>query len=142
MIMRILALVAVVWSFVGMPTLCRAGILVECCAFGVPDIEKSHNAPDKCPDNCPCDTREETTDDTESSHPRDCDSCAESCNVVSPRSQQTDGDAVAVMLVAAMAVAQAPCDALLPHQHRSGNLNTMQLSEHVPIPPSDRPLLI
>ncbi len=140
--MRILALIVVVWSFVGMPTLCRAGILVECCTLGVPGHAKSHDAPDKCPDNCPCDTREETPDDTESSHPRDCDSCTESCNVVSPHSKQTDGDDFAVMLVAAMAVTQVRCDAFLPHQHRSRNLNTMQIGEHLPIPASERPLLI
>ncbi len=140
--MRVLALIVVVWSFVGMPTLCRAGILVECCTLGVPGHEKSHDAPDKCPNNCPCDNRDKCPDDTESSEPRDCDSCAESCNVVSTHSKQTDGDDFAVMLVALIAVTQVTRDAFLPHQHRSRNLNTMWLGKHLPILPSDRPLLI
>ena len=140
--MRILALVAVVWSFVGMPALCRAGILVECCTLGIPGHAKSHDAPDECTDDCPCDTREETPDGTESSHPRDCDSCAESCDVVSTHSKQTDDEDFAVLLVAEIAVAQVPCDAFLTHQHHSRSPNTIQLNENIPIPPSDRPLLI
>ncbi len=142
MIMRILALIAVAWSFVGMPTLCRAGILVECCSREIPGHEKSHDAPDKCPGGCPCDTREETHDDTESSEPRDCDACTESCNVVSAHTKQTDGDDFAVILDAAIVVAQVRCNSFLPHQHRSCNLNTTRLVEHLSIPDSDRPLLI
>ena len=140
--MRILALVAVVWSLVGMPTLCRAGILVECCTLGIPGHEKSHDAPDKCPNQCPDDGGEKCPGDTGPSEPRDCDSCTESCNVVSPHSKQTDADDFAVMQVAAIAVAHVPCDAFLLHQHRSRNLNTIRLGEHLPIPASDRPLLI
>ena len=102
--MRILALVAVVWSFVGMPTLCRAGILVECCTPGIPTHEKSQGAPDKCPNQCPDDDGEKCPGDTEPSEPRDCDSCTESCNVVSPHTKQTDADDFAVMRVAAIAV--------------------------------------
>ncbi len=128
-----------------MPTLCRAGILVECCASGVPGHDKSHDAPDKCPNKCPCGNRDkypDDTDDPESSEPRDCDSCAESCNVVSLHSKQTDSDDIGVMLVAVIAVTQVPCDAILSHQHRSRNRNTMQIGENLPIPASDRPLLI
>ncbi len=125
-----------------MPTLCRAGILVECCTPGIPVHEKSHDAPDKCPNNCPGDNGDKCPDDKESSEPRDCDSCTESCNVVSPHSKQTDADDFAVMLVTVMAVTQTNCDAFLPHQHRSRNPNTMQLGKHLPIPASDRPLLI
>ncbi len=125
-----------------MPTLCRAGILVECCTLWIPGHEKAHDSTDNCPNNCPDDNRDKYPDDTRSSEPRDCDSCAESCNVVSPRFKQTDGDDFAVMRVAAIAVAHMPCDAFLTHQHRSGDLRTMQLAEHVRIPPSDRPLLI
>jgi len=111
--MRILALIPVVWSLVAMPTLCRAGILVECCTLGIPGHEKSYDAPDKCPGGCPCDEGDEAPDDKDSSHPRDCDSCTESCNVVSTHSKQTDGDDVAVMLVSAIAAAQTPCVAFL-----------------------------
>lgn len=125
-----------------MPTLCRAGVLVECCTLGIPGQEKPHDAPDRCPGDCPCDTRDETPDGTESSHPRDCDSCAESCNVVSPHSKETAGDDFAVMLVAAIAVTRVPCDAFPPHRHHSPKLDTVQLGEHIPIPASDRPLLI
>ena len=142
MTMRILALIPVVWSFVGMPTLCRAGILVECCMQGIPVHEKSHDTPDKCPGDCPCDKPDEAPDDKDSSHPRDCDACTESCNVVSTHSKQTDGDDFAAKLVAAIVVAQVPCDVFLPHRHRSLNLNTTQLVEHLTIPDSDRPLLI
>jgi len=120
--MRILALIAVVWSFVGMPTLC--------------------DVPDKCPNGCPCDTSDDAPDDEDSSHPRDCDSCTESCNVVSTHSKPTDGDDFASMFVVAIDVVQIPCDALLPHQLHSYILNTEQLSEHIPIPASDRPRLI
>ncbi len=125
-----------------MPTLCRAGILVECCASGIPERLESHDGPDKCPGDCPCDTREEAPDHTKSTHPRDCDSCAESCNVVSMHSKPTHGDGFAVMLFTGLAVAQVPCSAFLPHQHRSHNLKTMQLVEHIPMSVSDRPLRI
>lgn len=122
-----------------MPTLCRVGVLVECCHLGGPGHEKSNDAPDHCPNKCPCDTREQAPDDTESSEPRDCDSCAESCNVVSPYSKQTDGDDLAAMV---MAVMQVPCDAFVTLQHRSRSLNPTQPGERVPIPASERPLLI
>ncbi len=125
-----------------MPTLCRAGILVECCTQGIPGHEKSHDAPDRCPGGCPCNKNDEAPDDDDSSHPRDCDSCAESCNVVSTHSKQTDGDDVAVMLVVTIAVAQVPCDAFLSHQYHSRNLNATRLVELLTIPDSDRPLLI
>lgn len=124
-----------------MPTLCRAGILVECCKLGVAH-EKSHDAPDKCSNGCPCDKSDEAPGDEDSSHPRDCDSCTESCKVVSTHSKQTDGDDFASMFFAAIAAAQIPNDALLPHQLHSCKLNIEQLSEHIPIPASDRPLLI
>ena len=125
-----------------MPTLCRAGILVECCASGVPGHEKSHDAPPDCPNQCPDDNREKCPDDTGPSGPRDCDFCAEACDVVSPQKKRTSDDSVAVMFVAVIAVTQVPGDAYLPHQHRSRNLNTIQLGEHLPFPVSDRPLLI
>lgn len=127
-----------------MPVLCRAGVLVECCAseVGARADTKSHDAPDQCPDNCPCDTREKTPDDTESSEPRGCDSCADACNAVSPHSRQTNDDDVAVMFVAAISVTQVPHDAYLSHQHPSRNLSTEQLRQHLPFPVSDRPLLI
>ncbi len=139
--MRILALIVVAWSFVGMPALCRAGILVECCALGLPH-EKSHDAPEKCPGDCPCDNRDESPDDRESSEPRDCDSCTESCNVVSLYSKQSDSDDFAEMPVLVITVTRGPCDAILSHPHHSRNRNTTQIDEHLPIPASDRPLLI
>ncbi len=125
-----------------MPTLCRAGILVDCCTLGIPEHEKSHGAPDQCPGNCPDDNRDKCPDDSESPEPRDCDSCTESCNVVSPHSKQTDAEDFAARLVAVIAVTQVPCDALLPEQHGSRSRNTTPPGEHHSIPPSDRPLLI
>ena len=140
--MQTLSLVVVVWSLVGMQTLCRAGILVACCASGVSAHEKSHDAPDECPHKCREGNRETCSDDTKSSGPRDCDSCGDACNAVSPHSKQTSDDDVAVMFVAVIAVTQLPGDVYLPHQYRSRNLSTLQLREHLPIPVSDRPLLI
>ena len=125
-----------------MPALCRAGILVECCTLGVPAPQKSYDAPDKRPNNCPDDNGEKWPNDTTSSEPRVCDSCAEACNAVSPHSKQTDADDFAVMLVAAIAVAHFSCDAFLPHQHGLRNLNTIQLGENLAIVASERPLLI
>jgi hypothetical protein len=142
MFMRTLPLVAVVWSFVAMPALCRAGVLVECCASEVPVREKSHDAPDECPGKCPDDNREKCPDSTGSSGPRDCDSCAEACNAVSPHSRQISDDDIAFMSVTVIAVTPIPGDAYLLHQHRSPDPSTVQLREHLPIPVSDRPLLI
>ena len=139
MTMRILALVAVTWSFVGVPTLCRAGILVECCDSGIPGHDTSNDAPGKCPSNDP---RDKCSDGTESSRPRDCDSCAESCHVVSPHTKQTDRDHFAVMFVPLIAVTQPLCDAFVLDQHRPRRLNSVQFGENVPVAPSDRPLLI
>ena len=139
--MRILALAAVGWSLVGMPTLCRAGILVECCTLGIPGHEKSHGAPDQCPNQCP-DDGEKCLGGTGPSEPRDCDSCTESCNVISPHSKQTDGDDFAVILVSVIAVSPVRSDAFLLHHHCSRHLNSMQFGEHIPVPASERPLLI
>ncbi len=144
--MRTLSLVAVAWSFVGMPVLCRAGILVECCTSGVPAHEKSLGAqdgcPSKCPNKCPDNNREKCPDDPESSEPRDCDSCAETCNVVSPHSKQADRDHFAVTLVAASAAAQALAEQCPPHPYCSRDMSAEQFHEHMPYPVSDRPLLI
>ena len=125
-----------------MPTFCRAGILVECCAPGVGWYGKSQDAPDESPNNCPDDNREKRPEDTRPPEPRDCDSCAQACDVVSQHSKQTDADDFAVMLVAAIAVAHFPCDAFLPHQHGLRNLNTIQPGENLAIVASERPLLI
>ncbi len=140
--MRIIALIAVAWSLVGMPMLCRAGILVECCASGVPAREKPHDAPDECPNKCPDDNCEKWPDDTGPSEPRDCNSCSEACNVVSPHSKQTSDNDIAIMFVAAIAVTQVPGDKYLWHQHCSRDANAEQLKENIPFPVSDRPLLI
>jgi len=125
-----------------MPTLCRAGILVECCVLGIPENEGPQDAPGGCPGDCPCDTRDESTDDTESSSPRNCDTCTESCNVISTHSKQTDGDDFTVKLVVTTAAAKAPCDDMLSHQCRSHNLDATRLTQHLRVPTSDRPLLI
>ena len=140
--MRVFALIVVVWSFVGMPTLCRAGVLVECCALGVPGHEKPNDAPDECANKCSCDNRDKYPDDTESSEPRDCDSCTESCNVVSPYSKQADRAYFAAARVAVTAAAQAFAEGCLPHANRSRDMSAAQLPEHIPYPVSDRPLLI
>ena len=139
MFMRILALVAVVWSFVGMPMLCRAGVLVECCDSGVPARGKSHDTPVQRPCKCP---NEKCPENTGPSEPRDCDSCTESCNGVSPHSKHTDDDDLAITLVAAPAATQALADERLPHRYRSHDASAEQLLEHLPYPVSDRPLLI
>lgn len=141
MLMRVVALVVVVWSFVGMPLLCRAGVLVDCCASEVAGHEKPDAAPDKCPNHCPCDTREDSSDETDSSEPRSCGACAELCHVVSPHSKQAGGDDLTVMLVASITVTPLRFGVLLPHQNRPFNWSTQQLREHLPYPVSDRPLL-
>lgn len=123
-----------------MPTLCRAGVLVECCALGIPAHEGSRDAPAEYPSGCPCDG-DGCSNNTESPEPRDCDSCAESCNVVSTHSKQSDDD-FAVLLVVGVVSMQAPNDALPQHEIRTRDLSTARLREHLPIPISDRPLLI
>ena len=51
-------------------------------------------------------------------------------------------DDFAVLLVAVIVLTQVPCDAFLPHQHRSRNPSTIQLGEHLPILAFSRPLRI
>ncbi len=152
---------AILWSLVAMPTLCRAGILVECCTQGFPGHEEGfpgheilRSSPDKCPGSCPCDTSGDTPRggdtsrggdtpiDPESSQPRDCDTCTESCNVVSTHSKPSDGDDFAVMQVVAIVPVRSPCDVYLPHRHRLHPITTGQTGEPVPIPASERPRLI
>lgn len=120
-----------------MPALCQAGVLVECCASEVEENKKSDAAPNECPNKCPNENRERCPDDTGSSGPRDCDTCADACNVISRHVTQVNDDDVAVM-----SLTQVLGDLYSLHQHRSRDLSTLQPSEHVPIPASDRPLLI
>lgn len=129
--MRILALIAVVWSFVGMPMLCQAGVLVECCAPAAPLDAESAECPDPCPNHdCP--------DDTKTPEQCECSTCLEACNVLSPHLKQVGDHEVAAMFVAVT----TSTEVYLPPQQAPRQLSTEQLSEHIPIPVSDQPLLI
>lgn len=142
MSMRTVSLVAVVWSLVGVPAFCQAGVLVACCASEVAAHETSHDAPNECPNKCPDENREKCPDDTGASGPRECHNCEIACNAISLHSKQTSDDDVAAKFVSVMPVTQVLGDAYLPHQDSSRDPGTLQLRAHLPIPVSDRPLLI
>lgn len=140
--MRVVALITVVWSFVGMPMLCEAGVLVECCMPADPSNTKAVGNADERPGKCPCHEPCERSDGPEEPQSRDCGSCADACNAISPHSKQTSDGDVAVMRAAMMAVTQAPTEADPSLPHHSRDVSKQQLAQHLPFPVSDRPLQI
>jgi hypothetical protein len=143
-----------------MPMLCRAGVLVECCTTGVPRHDTSHETsgdvlnegPSPCSGGCRCDEVDggvsndgrlsASSEQHERSEPRDCDSCAKSCDVVSLHVKPTDGNGVTVMSVAATVVARISCDVCLSQRRNSLGSSAVQIGQHIFIPPSERPFLI
>ncbi len=125
-----------------MPMLCRAGVFVECCMPVAPSTMESPGAADERPGKCPCHEPCERSGGPEAPQPRDCGSCADACNAISPHSKQTSDGDVAVMRVAMMAVTQAPIEVDLSLPHRSRDVSKEQLTQHLPFPVSDRPLQI
>ena len=140
--MRTLALLPVVWSFVGVPTLCRAGFLVECCAPAAPLHTESHGNPDECPDKCPGHEPHECPDGTESPEPRDCGSCAEACNAVSPHQKTVANEELTSTPATTVATPRAYASRDASPSHALPDIFDGWPRKYLPYPVSDRPLLI
>ena len=140
--MRILALLATIWGLVGMPALCRAGVLVDCCVLTHHAGEESRGCPDECPSGCPDESPDKCPDDTESSDERDCSSCADICNSVClPTGKQGSAD-MEITLAPVVATTGALAGGLPSVRYASPDAFTQRPRENLPFPTSDRPLLL
>lgn len=125
------------WLLIGPPALCRAGVLVDCCAHE----STQSTAPTETVES-PCCEKHESEEDaallTPERIPRKCGDCAGVCNSVAKPSDDTGLNTLAVSPVAVVPVAS---EAPMPVQ---GNLDPHRTPIHTgpPYPPSDLPLLI
>ena len=136
--MKIVTLLAAIWALVGAPSLCRAGVLVECCLPAHHADEESHGCPDDCPNGCPDESPDETPADTGTSNERDCSSCADVCKSMSLAPEKMAGEdfeSTPAPVVAATDGCPSSVDASPGECKR-------WLRERLPFPTSDRPLLI
>lgn len=115
--MRLLAVFIASWGLIGVPTLCQAGIFVECCE-------------DACPD------------ESESSQPCQCSSCLELCNAAVWLTEQ-NGRPNIDHIVPAANVATTPSTVRRETVHEGSPVWLAHLiREHFPYPIPDRPLLV
>ncbi|MCH8243335.1 MAG: hypothetical protein IH897_12110 [Planctomycetes bacterium] len=136
--MRIVTLLGAIWALVGAPSLCRAGVLVECCLPAHRADEESHGCPNGCPDKSP----EKTPADTDTSNERDCSTCADVCKSMSLAPEKMAGQDLANSAGPVVATTAALTDG------RPSSLDVWPDEckrwprEKLPYPTSDRPLLI
>ena len=140
--MRILALLVAVWGLVGMPALCRAGVLVECCVPTHHADEDPDGCPDECPNGCPDEFPGKCPDDTDSPDERDCSSCADICNSISLPTGRPGCEDAEITLVPVVPTTEAPASGLLSVPYASPDVLSRWPHENLPFPISDRPLLI
>ena len=140
--MRILALLAAVWGLVGVPALCRAGVLVECCAPTHPADKDRHGCPDECPNGCHDELPDKCPGDTGSSDERDCSSCADICNSVTLPTGKLGGEDVEITLAPVVPTTEALGSSLPSVRYASPDVFNRWPHENLPFPTSDRPLLI
>ena len=136
--MRILALLTAVWGLVGMPALCRAGVLLDCCAPTHEAEETSQDCPDECPKSCP----DEYPDDTKSCDERDCSSCADICNSVFLTSGKMGSEDAEITCVPAIPTPATLADGLPSARSASHDAFNRWPRKNLPFPISDRPLLL
>jgi hypothetical protein len=140
--MRILTLLAAVWGLVGMPALCRAGVLVDCCAPTHHPEEAAPGCPEACPKGCPGESPDQDADGTGSSDQRDCSSCADICKSVSWAPKKTAGvdfaNTVTPVVATTATLATGPPSA----PYISLGVSHGWPYQDLPFPISDRPLLL
>ncbi len=140
--MRIMAILVAIWGLVAMPSLCRAGVLVACCAPTDCPEETSPGCPGGCPNSCPGESTDEDPDDTPSSGERDCSSCADVCNLVSLAIGKAGSKVVASAFAAVVPVTAALADGFPSARPTWLHALHWRPRENLPFPKSVRPLLL
>lgn len=140
--MRIVTLLAAIWALVGAPSLCRAGVLVECCLPAHHADEESRGCPDDCPNGCPDESPEETPADTGTSNERDCSSCADVCKSMFLAPEKMAGEDLENAPAPVVATTAALTDGFPSTPDASPDECKRWPREKLPYPTSDRPLLI
>ncbi len=125
-----------------MPTLCRAGVLVECCAPTHHAEETSQSCPDGCPSRCPDESPDKCPDDTESSDERDCATCAGICNSVCLSTGKQGSEDMEITSAPVLLTAKALAGGLPSVRYASRDAPNRRPRENLPFATSDRPLLL
>ncbi len=141
-LMRSLACAIAVWGLVGMPALCRAGVLADCCEPTHHAEDTSHGCPDECPNNCPDESPDKCPDDTRSSDGRDCSSCADICNSVCLTTGKLGSEGIEITFAPVVPTAEALAGGLPSIPHVAPDVVDRWPRENLPFPISDRPLLL
>lgn len=140
--------IAAVWGLVGMPTLCRGGILVECCVPPQCAEEGSCGFSDASSTSCPHESSDRCPGDTESSDERDCSSCrecsfcADICNSASLTTGKLGVENLKITIAPVVLTTESLAGGPPSIHHASPVDSHRHLHENLPFPPSDRPLLI
>jgi len=123
------------WLLVGPPALCRAELLVQCCAH-----DPAESSPTAAIPSC-CDEDHHGESERESPTPRaprECGDCAGVCNgVAKPSDDSTDAYLVDWAVLSDDAGEESP-----PPQRTGHDFARLRLLRMAPFPPSDVPLLI
>lgn len=122
------------WSLIVAPNLCRAGLLTSCCTPGK-SVQEVSVASDGC-----CGEKHTPVDSPSKSEPRECDSCAQVCDVVVKAPEDAPKLDCCQTLVVFYEVPQTASEApavrfLLSDPEKADESN-------LPFPRSDVPLLI
>lgn len=140
--MRFVTLLGAIWALVGAPSLCQAGVLVECCVPAHHADEESHGCPDDCPNKCPDRSPEQTPVDTDTSNERDCSTCADVCKSMSLAPVKIAGEDLANTSGPVVATTAALTDGCPSSLDASLDESKRQPRQKLPFPTSDLPLLI
>ncbi|MHC4697755.1 MAG: hypothetical protein ACYTFA_13555 [Planctomycetota bacterium] len=125
-----------------MPALCRAGVLVQCCAPTHRAEKESRGCPDGCPNGCPDQLPDKGPGDTDPSDKGDCSSCADVCNLVSLDPQKTAGKDFENTVAPVVPTTEARTSGLPSAPYAFPGFFNRWPYENLPFPASDRPLLI
>ena len=140
--MRILTLLVAIWGLVGLPSLCRAGVLVECCVPAHHTEKESPRCPDGCPNKCPNESPDKGPDSTGSSGERDCSSCVGVCNWMSLAPQKLAAEDFETTSTPVVATTLALTGGFPSGPSGSPDVFKPRPRGNLPFPTSDLPLLI
>ncbi len=136
MMRKMLLILTVTWSLVGAPMLCRAGVLVRCCAQPTEDRSRAKSA--ECEDRC-CDHPDGNAQVPDSDE-RECDSCVALCGAVAKPVDDDQASSQAELAIASccpVAVATVSRSSMRVHApERPPDV------PRIPFPSCDIPLLI
>jgi len=142
MIMRFVALLVTHWALIAVPALCRAGLLVDCCAAVDTQKRDSAACPSGCPNRCSTDEPSPSPVDQQRPEGRDCSACAEACNSVAVVADRTGGADLPTDLMPTAWADLVRDDGPAPALHVRARVPDHQTRIALPFPISDRPLLL